>query len=75
MSDMSKERQKADAAFRKTQKNGGRDGKPGAAQAYEADAEAARLKSERLKTLRLAKEAADREAASAPRPARGRGNG
>lgn len=57
-------RVQAEAAFRKAQKAARDQEKSDAMKEYEARAEATQAKSERLKALRLAKEAADAEAAA-----------
>ena len=63
MSDNTRERTRAEAQFKKTQKQ-----QEGAAAmaAYVADAEAVRAKTVRLRELRLAKEAADKAAKDKP---------
>jgi hypothetical protein len=65
MSDRSKQsRTQAEAAFRKTQKAERDKDKSEAMQQYESERDATLLKKERLKELRLAKEAADAKEAA-----------
>ena len=63
----SKERDQAEARFDKVRKVTGHAG--GAAAQYEADGQAVREKTARLKALRLAKEAADLETRTEDNPA------
>jgi hypothetical protein len=65
--DQSKERDEAEARFKKTQK-AAHDAREARAQ-YEAEARATREKTARLKALRLAKEATDLAARPAKKPA------
>tara|TARA_R110002020_G_scaffold15140_2_gene53300 strand:- start:1675 stop:1932 length:258 start_codon:yes stop_codon:yes gene_type:complete len=57
VSEHSKRRQEADAAFKKVQKGGGKSA-PGSRPAYETIADDARTNSARLKELRLARDEA-----------------
>ncbi|MGX1098562.1 hypothetical protein ACSSVZ_002605 [Amorphus sp. MBR-141] len=65
VSEHSKRRQEADAAFKKVQKGGGKSASE-PRQAYESDAEEARTNSARLKELRLARD----EAAAKGKPSK-----
>lgn len=60
----SRSRSQAETAFRKTQKDARDQARSEAMRDYEDQAAATRAKSARLKALRLAKEAADSEAAA-----------
>ena len=59
MSEMSKGRKLAEAAFKKVQKLGRSGDRSEARQEYDAESDASRTNSARLKELRLAREAAD----------------
>lgn len=67
MADQSKERDEAEARFKKAQK-AAHDAREARAQ-YEAEAKATREKTARLKALRLAKEATDLAAQADKKPA------
>lgn len=67
--DTSAARARAEANFRKEER--AKDGAK-AMMEYQAQSRAIREKTERLRALRLAKEAADKELASAGKPARGK---
>lgn len=65
MSEMSKGRKLAEAAFKKVQKLGRSGERSEARQEYDAEADASRTNTARLKELRLARDAADNEASRA----------